>query len=192
MFFVFIFSSLFFSLSSQVQAQESLNGYLKKTRDNAYLLVNKNNLVKIKNVTPEVLAQLSKLKTGDLISGIGSIEDSGKTVELTTIDFVGLQRLLGVWQTNDGNYVNFISFSEVIFGANLLSILDRKFSNFTYSLSPYNDSLWILYLTNNEGTLVCTLYVDSFKATISVIDTISNSTMTTIELTKVYTTRNNR
>lgn len=184
---------LVLALTPKSWGQESLNGYLKKTKDNTYLVVNRNSLVKIKNITPDVLAQLNNLKSGDLVSGFGNISESGRSVELSSIDFVGLQRLLGAWQTAEGDIVNFKTFTDVIFNPkiSLFSTLNKS-SAYTYSLSPYNDSQWILYLTNDEGTFLCTLEIQNIHAIISVIDTVTNATMKTIELTKVFTTRNHR
>lgn len=128
----------------------------------------------------QTTADLSRLKTGDLLSASG--EYSGDVFVVTHVDFVGLRELLGVWLSGN-NIMNFQSFTNVT--AHLIN-LDKPVSvSMTYSLSPGETNSWRIYFSDKNDIILGTITIKKNTAALQFVDTETGEMSKVIELKKI-------
>jgi hypothetical protein len=69
--------------------------------------------IKISSKDAGIANDIQKLRTGDYISGKGEYDASLQTVSLVTLEFVGLQKLLGRWENHESDIFDFKNFSRL-------------------------------------------------------------------------------
>lgn len=179
------------SVTTTVQASQQIIGTL--TRDIHYnglaiILENKKKYF-LTCSDAEAIIALNKMSPGDLVIGTGTIDDSKSTLHLENMDYVGLQRALGLWHTDNG-FVEFKNFSDLdvyskVFENSEVSTNSKK--EFKYSLTPGTGSGtdWVLFLSDSDSTTMGTFKVDRNSATIKVFDSKTGNIKQTIRLSKV-------
>lgn len=69
--------------------------------------------IKISSRDAGIIKDIQKLRTGDYISGKGEYDASLQVVSLVTLEFVGLQKLLGRWENHESDIFDFKNFSQL-------------------------------------------------------------------------------
>ena len=114
----------------------------------------------LSGATETVEADLGKLRTGDFLTGDGLVEGSGAI--LRSIDEVGLQALLGVWEVNaqelNPDIFEFIDFDRLNL-YHLPSALrkDRSFDQWSYAVAPDVGRKWSLFVSGGGRVRVGSL-----------------------------------
>ncbi|MCX7977697.1 MAG: hypothetical protein N2578_01705 [Bdellovibrionaceae bacterium] len=120
----------------------------------------------VRTENEDIRRQISYLEAGDVMAGTGRIE--GRVITLEGLDFVGLRKVLGYWTANE-TLVNFSSFSDVRVIAfqktpeNSLRRIERRFK---YSLSPGSGREWIIFVSDDQSTLLGSISVRQSSATV--------------------------
>lgn len=174
----------------------------------------------IKAANEEATEALSKLDTGDFISGDGVIADDGSAISITSIDYVGLKKILGLW-LGEKDVVNFANFTDLEvyspgFDSNLAQKhkadspqekqnglqLDQQKANqsqasgevstkhLKYSISPSKGDSWTVFMTDNAATVLGNLQVQKNAATLTIFDPDNGATKLVLHLTKFISSRN--
>lgn len=89
------------------------------------------------------------LRTGDYIHFIGTQNPFSETIEIQSIEKVGLKRLLGVWLDGRGRLFDFSSFSQMS-RYNPKKTSSRKWEHFEYEIHPNGVREWLLLLVNDS------------------------------------------
>lgn len=137
-------------------ASQAYSGFINKINSNYYFnAANSTDSYQIVPLTQEVYKSLSRLSTGDAITGNGVLDLVHHSIALETVDFVGLRRLLGPWITEDG-VMTFRDFYNMTYRA-----LNGRVTEFHYSISPSEGNEWMLFLSDSTHTILATLEFDS-------------------------------
>jgi hypothetical protein len=102
----------------------------------------------------------------------------GDTLQLDSIDFVSLGRLLGEWK-DDSARVSFEDYSRVKFE------MDGNSRMFLYALSPGNNNSWRIYLTDQTSVVLGSLNVEGNSAVLEFYDPQTGQTAQRLQLSKV-------
>jgi len=125
----------------------------------------------LKPVYQSVVAQLNKLKSGDIFQGIGHFRDSDageRVLMLESLDFVGLRNLLGLWIASNSALVEFLDFDRV--RVQIPSAMGLKRYHLTYSLAPANESDWMIFVRDSESVILGSLKLSPRTAVIEFIE----------------------
>jgi hypothetical protein len=164
-----------FGLSAQAL---NFNGYIV-IENGKHLLVDRET-ARTFNVEPssaEVRKSLNLLTTFDGLRGQVASKE-GDTLQLDTIDFVSLGRLLGEW-TDGSARVSFEDYSRVKFE------MDGNDRMFLYALSPGANNGWRIYLTDQTSVVLGSLNVEGNAAVLEFYDPQTGQTAQRLQLSKV-------
>ncbi|MCE3010806.1 MAG: hypothetical protein LW875_09355 [Proteobacteria bacterium] len=156
-----VLSLLFVSLTSHGEIA-LLSGFVSK-KENGYVLVEEKTSKRydLRALNSETIENLKHLKHYDYISGYGEIKDN-QVVLLESIDYVGLRRILGLWQSTE-NVLNFVSFRSVKIVEQLqfisdLGILDLlKEGTYDYAISPGSNGSWRVFFSDSSSVILASL-----------------------------------
>jgi hypothetical protein len=193
-----IFLLATFSIQLALGAQV-FSGYLTK-KDSNYYLTTKNSeiLYKVTALTYNVDDSLKRLENGDLILGNGSFDVINKKINIESIDYVGLRRLLGPWVGTDG-IMDFKDFSTMRFTPRYRNIhkdinghlnesirFEAKLTNyqkeFRYSMSPGDGNEWALFVSDDKGTNFATVVFSTKKIIMKIFESESGKIVRTLKL----------
>jgi hypothetical protein len=171
-----------------VLGAQSFTGYMTKkganyylfpqSSENAYLVIAKNE---------DVTDSLKRLSTGDLVIGNGSLDTVNKRINLNTVDYVGLRRLLGPWVSVDGLLV-FKDFSTMKFSPRRTTTnnSNANFSfaqkEFRYTLSPSDGDEWVLFLSDDKSTTFATVEFNKKTILMKLFESESGKLLRTLKL----------
>lgn len=129
--------------------------------------------------TDVALQALSKLKNKDNISGTATLVE--QTLLLESVEFVGLHRLLGYWQSSDTTetLVNFKDFSRVSFH------LPNSNSELSYAIAPSTGDSWRVFFAGKNSVVLGSLMVSDSVASIEFFDPNNGETTRVLDLQKV-------
>ncbi len=183
-----LFFALFILTFTGTAFAESFNGVLTKTQNDTFISLTKNSsqLFKVKSVTVEASDSLQKLETGDLISANGNIDTTNRVIQLESIDYVGLKKILGLW-VSDSNLMNFSTFNNL----SIYPLLSKKRllaaspkTDLQYSVAPYKGNEWAVFLSSKTSTIFATIVVDNDSAVMKIFDTDTGENTRTIRLNR--------
>lgn len=132
--------------------------------------------------TAQVDSILHELNSLDWVTGSGKITP-GNTLVLETIDFVALQRLLGVWESHSVR-INFLDFRNVTIDF-WNSPLYRK-NTYTYALSPGAGKSWRMFFTDEDSVTLGVLRVEQLFAELEIFDPQTGETSHRYQLHKTF------
>lgn len=121
-----------------------------------YFLVTENNkkFVITQDSTQSALSSLLRLSQGDYIYGQGTFTSAKASLRLTSVDYVGLKKLLGSWSSPTGIFY-FKTFTDAAF---YTYAKNRPVTaNIRYSTAPSQDNSWVVFLSEKETTLLSTI-----------------------------------
>ncbi len=128
---------------------------------------------RIEGLSDQVTSQVKGLEEGDLLSATGELHLASKTAYVETVDFVGLKRILGRWESKDGYRIYFKNFrSAVVEQKQPLpwNPNEEKTVDLVYAILPLKDSNWSLFMSNRKTVRVGTLSIHESKIAIQLVD----------------------
>ena len=163
-------------------AIDTITGVLLKEAGHVYLSSDSNcGRYRVYNSSFEVTANLRKLSHGDAVSATATINTAECSVDIQSIDYVGLKRLLGYWHTDAGmvtvkNFNSLMIYPKV--GVQTLSELRTLGAGaqvpnpivYRYSVLPSKGKEWVVFLSDSETTTFATLTFHRSTATLSTYD----------------------
>jgi hypothetical protein len=174
-------------------ASTAVSGTIQRNGDVFLLrLENLGSVYQIDSSSPEVIESLTKLSTGDTLSGTGTIPYKSNKIILETIDYVGLRRMLGKWISNDG-LLQVKNFSEMKFyphtvpgaSTNQTRIgLSEVPTTYQYSVTPAEGKAWVMFLSDSNKTVFATIQIHGANATLKTFDPETGAMTRTLRLTK--------
>lgn len=153
-------------IASQSWGSGYVNGTFKTTNGNRYLVRANLEKLLLNATSMEVHKQLSMLENYDYM--IVTAIKSETILNVESIDFVGLQRILGrwlgktyIWQFED--YSTLTLTPRKAFG-----ILEEL--KFSYSIVPNEDKTWTLFMSNPKIAKTATLKINKSIFTLDFLD----------------------
>ena len=146
-------------------ALASFSGSIRKNFIGVYLTLNQNTDEKynLQSSSRFIQSTLKKLKTGDRLSGVGEILHDKKTVQVTNIDSIGLNRILGKWISESYKY-EFTGFNTlVIFDFETNKEQKIQQSTELALLDIQSDSISLRYLDNENGDIDHTVILERVR-----------------------------
>ncbi len=131
---------------------------------------------------------LQKLKTKDYVSFEGTGTVSKNSVQVDSINFVGLHDLFGVWQADDRYCYAFLSFTEFVIYPSKNSTCGKYTgagTKYAYTINPTEYNNWVLLLSSDHANYVADLTLKSAtSAEISLYDSNTGYILKVIKLRK--------
>jgi hypothetical protein len=123
-----------------------------------------------------IFLTISQLETDDYISGSAFLDPENR-LRISSIDFVGLKRLLGLWSNNQG-IINFQNFNDVSLW-NFEKTKDVKYwgpFNYIYSITPDDEGKWKIFFSDEDNVILALLNcADKNHITISIYNSNDGS-----------------
>jgi hypothetical protein len=179
---------LLFTFTFQlVLGSQAVTGFLGKTAT-GFTLLSQNSKSKY-TVIPandDVVASLNRLTKGDLITGYGSLDTINKKLTLTSVDYVGLRKLLGPWVGGDGLLL-FKDFSTMKYSPRFSKLgLEKPMTDyqkeFRYTLSPGDGDEWALFMSDDKSTTFATVVFDKKQMIMKIYESESGNIVRTLTL----------
>ncbi|MBC7371902.1 MAG: hypothetical protein H7326_10075 [Bdellovibrionaceae bacterium] len=150
---------------------QTVSGFIGKSGSNLFLIPqNSTNYYALVAGNDDVKESLDRLGKGDFITGQGALDTINKKLTVSSINYVGLRKLLGRWVGGDGMMV-FKDFSRMKFSPRLAqnstgNIPNNYQKEFRYTLSPSDGSEWALFLSDGKSTMFATVEFDAGKTSL--------------------------
>ncbi|MEZ0391003.1 MAG: hypothetical protein ACAH59_02230 [Pseudobdellovibrionaceae bacterium] len=161
----------------------NIRGFVYQDK-NGYSLIDPETLTSSPILTKsrDVERELKKLANFDSLLGSGTFseKEKSKALNLETIDFVALRRLLGFWKSADDSLVNFIDYQRVSFTVKGSRV------EYCYVMTPSNGKFWRILLTDQTSVVLGSVLVENDKAEIEIYDTDTGDTTQRFNLQRVF------
>lgn len=178
--FSLIASLVAFLFTQDLWASEktTIRGYLVLESD-PYRFIEANTLksFKLRIATESAKQAIQKLHQFDAIQGVASLVN-GDTYVLESIEFVGLRKLIGKWQSPAELY-QFLDYNRLAVTEN------EKTHNLSYALSPGQGNAWRMFFTDENSVAIGSLKLENEVAQIEIFDPESGQVSRTLPLTRV-------
>lgn len=174
-------------LSTTALASQSFRGTMTRIGDQLFLTTSTNSMARVTSSLEDVNKTLRRLGNGDSISGTATFDSSGRWASIEAIDFVGLRRLIGIWNaTNASSFMNFRSYQDlnvVLLGpqADGPGIVTTQ-KEFKYTVTPATGDDWVLFLSDAQQTQMGLMDLRENSATIQLLNPQTGSVSNVIEL----------
>lgn len=188
-------NKLFFFLTllsaGSVFAASNISGSIVK-ESTSYYLVADSGCVRylIKPQNAETAQTMVKLRSGDQLRASGNLSANTCEATLHSIDFVGLQSLLGYWKSDDGMY-SIRNFSMLqFFPEGSEEIVNGKYHDsiipvtYHYSIVPAMGKDWVVFLSDNQDTQFATIRLNKNSATLKIFDSETGNMVSQKHLSK--------
>lgn len=178
-----------FAFTSAAQASESIKGRIKKI-DNTYLIVTKNQIAYTLDFSNTVSEQqIKRLNNGDFASVTANFSGiSPSLIYVTSVDYVGLNMLTGIWMSDAGLCYEFATFTRLyVYGPDdvgdcIRSLDPEEYSKYTYFINPDVDA-WNMLISSNNSEFVGNLdIISDDEITIELFDARTDATLGTMVL----------
>lgn len=147
-----------FVLIGETALASSFLGILKNDSVSAPLqltLMEPAGLVVTIDAKPELIASLRRLKTGDPVSATGRLNGDQTIFLMDSLERVGLQDILGSWQSPQKEIFEFMTFSQL----NVYVVAESAdggthlahTKTLQYALTPEKDNRFSMFMTNPSG-----------------------------------------
>jgi hypothetical protein len=166
---------------------QAFSGYMTKRGANYYFTPKSSELYyKIKPLTQDVKDNLSRLENGDFIAGNGTLDTTNKKLSIESVDYVGLNKILGPWIGTEGTML-FKDFSTMRFTPRFRDInMDSRLTNyqkeFRYSITPSDGNEWGLFLSDDKSTTFATVEFTKNKVIMKIFESESGKIVRTLKL----------
>ncbi len=170
------------SVAIEVNAQSAqVSGIVLQENDGHILLrTNDNRRFPLRAATEEAAAALNKLHARDYLFGTGEFTDHGEVL-LTTVDYVGLQGLVGRWKDQSGAILDFSNFKKV----QIRAATSSQQIAFNYSISPADADGWKVFFSNNSVASLANLTLRERKAQLQFFDSNTGQPNAKIQMNKL-------
>ena len=181
---IFLFATFYIQL---VLGAEAFNGFLFKKGNEFFFNPQNSKLVyEVYALNTDVNESLNRLDNGDFISGSGTLDPQCNKINIQSIDYVGLQKLLGPWITGDGTLV-FKDFSTMRFTPRFGELkVDTRLSwyqkEFHYSISPKDSNEWALFMSDDTNTTFATVEFTRKRIIMKIFESESGNIVRTLKL----------
>lgn len=128
---------------------------------------------KIEGLSDQVNSQLRTLRDGDLLSATGELTPATHTAYVETVDFVGLKRILGRWESTDGVRIHFKDFRTAIVETKKplpSNPAEDRTLDLVYAILPLKESNWSFFMSNRKTVRVGTLSIQAKTLDIQLVD----------------------
>lgn len=178
-----------FAFSNSAHAAETIKGRIKII-DSTYLLVTKNQIAYTLDFTNSVSEQqIRRLTNGDFASVTANFSSlSASLVYVTSVDYVGLEEILGVWRSDSDMCYEFSTFTRLyVFapdrnGECVRSLDPAKAGKYNYFINPDVDA-WNMLISNSNSEFVGKLSIISdAEIEIELFDARTDATLGTMVL----------
>lgn len=164
-----------------------LAGILEKNDQGVFItLTQTSQKYQVTATTPETISLLKRLENGDYITGSGNFDEDSKTIQIDSLDYVGLKKMLGLWYSG-ASVMNFSSFSDLsiypILSKNMVIALSPK-TDLRYSMGPYSGNQWALFMSSKDATIFATIEFANGDATLRVFDSETGANTRTMRLVR--------
>lgn len=177
-------------LSTTALASQSFSGTMTRIGDQLFLTATTNpvHMVRATSDREDVNNTLKRLGNGDSIVGTATFDSSGRWVKIESIDFVGLRRLIGLWNTtNTTGLMNFRSYQDL----NVIMLaqgegpgLVTTKKEFKYTVTPATGDDWVLFLSDARETQMGLMDLKDGAARITLLNPQTGDVAHIIELQK--------
>lgn len=130
-------------------------------------------LWRIEGLSDQVTSQIKGLQDGDLLSATGELTKLNQTAYVETVDFVGLKRILGHWESEDGFQIFFKDFRTAVVEQKQplpWNPEEEKTLDLVYAILPLKEENWSLFLSNRKTVRVGTLSIQNRVLSIQLVD----------------------
>lgn len=163
-------------------------GHVEKIKNRYYFTGTKDpKRLILSGTTPIVATYLNKLDTGDFISIEGSRTGGSETLMVKSINYVGLQQMIGTWLTEDLNdcYI-FSSYTEFSIARRIGNIcLNVDEDVYNYFVNP-SSKKWILLISGQNDSYVGDIQVSALnRMEIKLYDSDNGSILRQLSLRKI-------
>lgn len=178
-----------FAFSSTAHADETIKGRIKKI-DNTYLLVTKTQVAYTLDFTSAVSEQqIKRLNNGDFASVTANFSSiSPSLIYVTSVDYIGLESILGTWRSESDMCYEFTSFTRLyVFGPNKDGQCERdvnpdKYGKYNYFINP-DVGAWTMLISNSNSEFFGELsIIEENHLEIELFDNQTDATLGTIVL----------
>lgn len=173
-----------FIQSSLPSAADTFAGFINQKDNQIYLIQGEANLTfPLRSLNQTTSQNLSKLTQGDFMVGHGDLINN--EIILSSIDFVGLKKLLGVWVTSQlYSWVDFKDFTTVTtFLPNATG--SKKVVRLKYSITPSEDKSWKVFFSDDNSIVLASLFLYADSAVLKFYDSENGNVSETIQLQKI-------
>lgn len=155
-FFLFTLSLLIVAFGAW--ARTPVSGFLATQDSQFFLRTDENEIFLIETTSsPSVLSLLVRLSPGDYLLGQGEIQPGTQSLRMTSVDYVGLKKLLGSWTSQRGTF-HFKNFTDATFQTVRRNKPVR--ADLRYSTAPTQNNSWVVFFSEKETTLLSTIFFD--------------------------------
>ncbi len=182
-----ILFALALAFSCSFASATQISGTLQKGKKSIYLTLEGKGRRYLITYTPsDAIVAFNKLNTGDYLVGNGDVDDKNRTINLNTLDYVGLKKLLGVWYNSD-NVMDFKNYTDLRVYPLARLLASDRFSPGTdirYSMAPYNGNQWAIFLSSAQATIFATLELGIDVAKLRLFNSDTGENTETVVLTR--------
>lgn len=181
-FFLLVTFSFQFVLGAQ-----AFSGFMTKKGSDYFFTPKSSELFyKITTTSSDVTDSLARLDNGDFIAGNGTLDTTNKKLDIETVDYVGLRKLLGPWIGSDGTMI-FKDFSTMRFTPRFREFkMDSQLTSyqkeFRYSITPSDGNEWGLFLSDDKSTTFATVEFTKNKVIMKIFESESGKIVRTLKL----------
>lgn len=162
------------TLTSAMGFGASIQGYIVRDTKGVFLRVESTPgnpessvVYTLSSPSTATLIYFGRLENGDFVSASGILDSEAKVAMIQSIDYVGLNKILGLWYSKEKVF-DFSSYTDLHLYSNAPSVKNV----FRYSMAPSKGNDWTLFLsdTSNKRTLLATIRFSKSFATLKLID----------------------
>lgn len=180
---IFVLVTVFTSLSTLAISYE---GSIVRTATNIKLIDSTSHVSFKLRANNDVINQhINKLKTGDYLSVDGNKVNVDNSIDVKSINYVGLKLLLGVWFSDDDNCYIFnshtsFSISKMVNG----TCLTPRSMHYTYLLNP-GFNTWVMLISGQYSSYLGEVSIKNSKsAQIQLYDSETGDILKSLNLKK--------
>ena len=182
---IFTLLSLFIAAAAHA---DSLHGFIVRHGSQRFLQIQSGDqpatALKIAAATPQLETNLSKLKDGDFIVARGTICPDGNSVQIQSIESLGLAALVGTWVNERSEVYEFRDFSQLTL---YVPAADGKSpvvkaGDFNYAVTPDEGSRYSIFVSNNLSVTLGSLEFQKRHLKMTVIDPQTGQVSSTMTL----------
>jgi hypothetical protein len=155
-------------LSSAVMASQTMvvEGVIQARAGKPVIIMGSKGII-LRPHDQHVARDLNRLRPGDFLSGYGVYDSVQNTLDLQTIETVGLKHLLGRWQTHDGQIFDFHTFNQLLHYTSMISewvnyaktflqtTTPSKSRELSYTLAPDSaKNRWAIFVADQQALLI--------------------------------------
>lgn len=183
---------LAFFTSVAAWAAQPISGFVHRFGGEVFITLDSNTgaLYRLQSSRQETVATLRRLTNGDFIMATAKTDRTNVTVDIDTIDFVGLRKIIGYWNMPRRSQVmNFRSYSDLNIYDIIVQFQDgglrplRK--ELKYTVIPGQGSEWVMFISDDQETQMAYLNLTESEAVLRLVNSRTGDVTSTLQLRKL-------